>query len=166
MNQDKITLRQGKREDCEILKGLFSETIKAICSSDYNSAQIATWISSTENEERWDEIMHAQTLIVAEIDHVVVGFITLKNGNYIDLLYVHKDFQKQGVASELLPKIETAARHSGQHELFADVSITAKPFFERHGFQVMIEQQVERNGVELKNFKMFKRLVELPYWLP
>ncbi len=35
-------------------------------------------------------------------------------------------------------------------------SITAKPFFEKRGYQVIKSQEVERFGVKLKNFKMIK----------
>ena len=36
-------------------------------------------------------------------------------------------------------------------------SITAKPFFEKRGYRVIREQQVERQGVALTNFVMEKR---------
>jgi putative acetyltransferase len=40
------------------------------------------------------------------------------------------------------------------HLIYAEVSITAKPFFEKSGFRVVTQQTIVRNGVELINFKM------------
>ena len=36
------------------------------------------------------------------------------------------------------------------------VSITARPFFEKRGYRVVKEQQVERRGIRLTNFVMEK----------
>ena len=41
---------------------------------------------------------------------------------------------------------------------FVDASVTAKPFFEKLGYQTTLMQQVARNGELLINFKMEKRL--------
>jgi len=43
--------------------------------------------------------------------------------------------------------------------LFADVSLTAEPFFAKWGFGVEARQQVERSGVVLANARMGKVLV-------
>lgn len=40
--------------------------------------------------------------------------------------------------------------------VFAEVSITAKPFFESKGFKVVKQQVVNIRGVELTNFIMEK----------
>lgn len=37
-------------------------------------------------------------------------------------------------------------------------SRTARPFFEQRGYRVLAEQQVERRGVTLTNFRMEKTL--------
>lgn len=40
-----------------------------------------------------------------------------------------------------------------------EASITAKPFFERQGYQLIMEQSVERKGVWLVNYRMSKKLM-------
>lgn len=47
---------------------------------------------------------------------------------------------------------EAGRRHVPR--LFAEVSITARPFFERHGFVVLTEQQVLVREVALTNYRM------------
>ena len=72
---------------------------------------------------------------------------------YLDRLYVHKDYQKKGIASALCDRLEEncAAAYFTTH-----ASITARPFFEKRGYRVMKEQQVVRKGVKLTNYVMKK----------
>ena len=54
--------------------------------------------------------------------------------------------QGRGVASALCDALPAAR--------ITHASITARPFFERRGWHVVKEQQVERRGVLLTNFVM------------
>ena len=54
--------------------------------------------------------------------------------------------------------VENKARKKHIKIIFAEVSITARPFFEAKGFNVIKEQIVECRGVMLTNFVMEKVL--------
>lgn len=153
-------IRKGQIEDLTELQQLFVDTIKNICKTDYNSEQINVWASSIENSQRWQDIVTKQFLIVAQDNGKIIGFCSLDNGNYIDLLYVHKDYQRQGIAHKLYADIEKEATRQDQTKLTSDVSKTARPFFESIGFKVVSEQTVMRQSVELTNFKMTKKLTK------
>jgi putative acetyltransferase len=153
-----MIIRKGQLEDLAELQLLFVETIKSVCKADYNSEQIEVWTNSIKNKKRWNEIMINQFVLVAQIGNRIVGFTSLDKGNYIDLLYVHRDYQEQGIARKLYTNIEELAKQQGQIELKSDVSKTAKPFFEKVGFKVLNEQIVVRQNIELINFKMTKKL--------
>jgi putative acetyltransferase len=88
-----------------------------------------------------------------------VGFARIDSEGLIDLLYVHPDFQRQGVARELFSEICSWAERRGIRHLRSEVSETARPFFESVGFWVVKAQVVERQGVSLSNFLM-ERLVD------
>ena len=153
--------RKGRLEDLTELQKLFVESVKSVCSADYNAEQIKIWTSSVENIKRWKDIMTYQAVIVAEFNNQIVGFTSLANFNYVDLMYVHKDFQKQGIAKRLYAVIEDIAKENKQTVLTSDVSKTARPFFSKMGFSVVKEQTVIRKGIELTNFKMTKTLTEI-----
>ncbi len=155
---NQTTLREGHHDDFKEIRHLFIETVSGINSADYDNQQIAVWISSIKNEAQWNEKMKKQFILVAQYENKLVGFISLEIGNHIDLLYVHKDFQRQGIAKSLYTEIEKNAKAKGQKSLTSEVSITAKPFFEQVGFKVMKKQIVTRERVELVNFKMIKEL--------
>ncbi len=157
-----IALRKGTLQDLNELQKLFVETVESVCCADYNEDQINVWTSSVKNTQRWNEILTNQMVLVAQCNDKIVGFSSLDNTNYIDLLYVHKDYQEQGIAKKLYMAIEKIAVQHNQTELSSDVSITARPFFEKLGFMVTKKQTVLRQNVELTNFKMTKKLNENP----
>lgn len=88
----------------------------------------------------------------------MVGFAEFETNGHIDCFYVHHDFQRVGIGSSLMSAIENDARTNKISRIFAEVSITAKPFFQRNGFVVIKEQCKLIRGVELTNFIMEKVL--------
>jgi len=54
----------------------------------------------------------------------------------------------------LLQRMIAWVQSRSVRRLVSDVSITARPFFERAGFRLVEAQEVERQGVRLQNFRM------------
>ena len=81
------------------------------------------------------------------------GFGDIDGSGYLDRLYVHRRHQGKGVATALCDRLEQVCAGV----ISTHASITAKPFFEKRGYRVIREQQVERQGVALTNFVMEKR---------
>ena len=153
-----LTLRPGRLEDLAEMQQLYVDTISTICTPDYNAEQIHVWASGIENKHRWRAVLENQYVIVEQKESKIVGYGTLENGSYIDLLFVHKDFQRQGIAAQLLHALEQKAVALTSSGLTSNVSKTAKGLFEKKGFQVIQEQNNFIKGVEIINFKMFKNL--------
>lgn len=153
-----MIIRKGNINDLTEMLKIFTDTITAICKHDYNSDQINAWKSGAENEERWLQVIDHQFVIVAKVNGQMAGFCALDQGNYIDLLFVHKDFQQQGVARKMYTFIEQEATLRKEKILSSDVSKTARSFFEKMGFKVIREQTVDVKGIGLTNYKMEKEL--------
>jgi putative acetyltransferase len=154
-----IKLHQGNLNDLKCVKKLFFDTITFICQKDYNIDQIKAWRSAVENIDRWESLIKNQYFIVAKYNEQIVGFASLDNGNYIDVLFVHKDFQRKGIAQKLYNELEQQAVLNNNLKITSDVSKTAKKFFERNGFfEVAVQIQVRKN-VEIINFKMKKEIL-------
>lgn len=158
MNNLNVSIRIAKLDDLTEMQRIFVDTITTVCISDYNEQQISVWVSGVDNTERWEKIMIEQYVLVAVKGDKILGYGTLNKESYIDLLYVHKDFQRQGIAKLLLDEITKEARQLGQTKLNSDVSKTARPFFVKNGFEQLSEQTNIREGVELINYKMTKHL--------
>ena len=155
---NEITLRTATLGDLPEMKALYRSTIMEVCSADYDEAQRKVWSSSAEKAWRWSDMISSQYVLLAIVDEQIAGFASLDKGNYLDFMYVHKDFQRRGIANLLLTTIENEAVKQGASEITSDVSKTARPFFERKGYAVLKEQENVRDGIILVNYKMYKQL--------
>ncbi|OXA79990.1 putative acetyltransferase [Flavobacterium aquidurense] len=153
-----MDFRKATILDLVEMQEMYIETIKWVCKNDYTPLQIDAWVSGLNNTERWLKLIHEQYVLLATINDQIVGYGTLKNGNYIDFFCVHKDFQRQGIADKVFTELEHEAIKENSKTITADISITAKPFFEKKGFVVKAKQKNMRLGVELINYKMEKEL--------
>lgn len=162
MNLSEISLRLVKSSDLIALQNLFVDTVSSVCKEDYSPDQIKVWTDSVNNTPSWINKMASQYFVVAEIDNQMVGYSSLENNNYIDFLYVHKDYQGRGIANKLYAEIEAEAYKHKATMLNSDVSLTALTFFEKHGFEVLQRKTSKRGGVEIVNFKMRKQLSNEP----
>lgn len=154
-----IQLRALKETDILECITLFQNTIHAVNAKDYSPIQLEAWAPKVNPEVTpgW-QTLSENISYVAEFENQIVGFGDLTEKGYLDRLYVHKDFQGQGIAAAIVQKLEERANELNLEEITTAASITAKPFFERAGFVVMKEQQVEIHGVKLTNFVMRKLL--------
>lgn len=152
-------IRKATNSDIRQIKTLFQETILTINVGDYTPKQAICWAMRGDEENIWKDRIRDQYFIVAEKEKQIVGFAALKPDGYFNSLFVHKDFQKHGIASLLLSNIEEQAQKDNIKEITVDVSITAKPFFEQKGYQVLTKQIVDI-GVKMINYKMAKFLIE------
>lgn len=141
-----MTLRPYRSDDCPALAKLFYDTVHTVNARDYTPEQMDAWADGQVDLASWDASFLAHTTLVAEEEGIIVGFADLADDGYLDRLYVHKDRQGRGVATALCDALPGAK--------LTHASLTARPFFERRGWQVVKEQQVERRGVLLTNFVM------------
>ena len=139
------------------LADLFYRTVHAVCTADYTPAQLDAWADGKVDVAAWDKSFLRHDTLVARMNGEIVGFADL-DGGYLDRLYVHKDHQRQGVATALVQALEELAVSRGERCMTTHASITARPFFEKQGYRVIREQQVERKGLLLTNFVMEKAL--------
>lgn len=101
----------------------------------------------------WDASFRAHKTIIAVKNGEIVGFGDMDETGYLDRLYVHKDYQKRGIAFAICGRLERAAECD---RIFTHASVTALPFFLKRGYRIIREQRVERRGVFLKNYVMEK----------
>ena len=101
----------------------------------------------------WNTSLLNHYSIVVVKDDVIVGFGDIDKNGYLDRLYVHKDYQNQGIATTICDDLENAV---DVDRITTHASITARPFFLRRGYKQIKEQQVVRDGIVMTNFIMEK----------
>lgn len=147
----RVAIRAYRETDCKTLSALFYETVHAVNAADYTREQLSAWAHDKNQLQTRQPALSSQRTLVAEINGKTVGFGSIDAAGCLDLLFVHKDFQRQGIATALCDRLE-----QGYSVLKTYASITAKPFFERRGYEVVREQEVFRYGIALKNYEMQK----------
>lgn len=152
------TIEEAEVTDIKDITQLFFDTIQTINSKDYPKDEIDDWSSWYKDTDKWAERINEQYFIVAKSDDQIVGFSSLAKDGYLDFMFTHKDFQGQGIAKALLTTIEQKAYKQRNNLIYSDVSITAKGFFEKHGFIVEKQQLKKSKEKELVNFRMVKTL--------
>lgn len=148
-----MVIRKYQCEDCKELAKLFYETVHAVNKQDYTQEQLDAWATGTVDFNQWNASLSAHFSVVAVEDDNIVGFGDIDETGYLDRLYVHKDYQRRGIATAICDTLENAV----DTETFCThASITARPFFEKRGYKVVTEQQVERRDIALVNYRMTK----------
>ena len=148
-----MELRLYREEDAAILAQLFYDTVHTINALDYTPQQLDAWAPVHRDMTAWHRSFASHVTVVALIDETIVGFGDMDAQGYLDRLYVHKAFQRRGIATAIVDELERAV---SVPTYTVQASVTAMPFFARRGYQVLRVQQVFRNGVTLKNFWMEK----------
>ena len=175
-----MNLRKYRPQDCAEMARLFYDTVHTVNAADYTKEQLDAWADGRVDLEKWNaSFLKHDTLVAVEGD-TIVGFGDMDDTGYLDRLYVHKDYQKKGIAAAICDRLERDARKRAAFRQETDenarqkeaerarltftthASITARPFFEKRGYVVKKEQQVERRanssavcpGILLTNFVM------------
>lgn len=148
-----MQIRKYQTADCEQLADLFYQTVHKVNAKDYTKEQLDVWATGDVNLNEWDKSFLEHFTIVAIKNEIIVGFGDIDKTGYLDRLFVHKDYQRQGIASAICDEMEQAVTVD---KITTYASITAKPFFEQRGYRTVKEQQVIRNGIFLTNYVMEK----------
>ena len=152
-----IKIRSYQVGDAAQIEQLFYDTVHAINRRDYTEKQVEIWAEQGKIN-RLSRPLENSYAYVAEVNGQIVGFADINSTGYLDRLYVHKDFQRRGIAAKLLDVLETKARDLHLSKVTVDASITAKPFFLANGYSVEEEQSKIVQGISFTNFKMHKRI--------
>ena len=158
LDSNMTEIRQATLEDIPQITSIFRDTITEINSKDYSEEQIKLWASGADDTDKWKERIKKFYFIVAEIENTIVGFAYLTNGNYFDGLFVHKDYQRLGIASKLMRIVESQVMMNGFEIIKSDVSITALPFFDNKNYNVIKKQRKSFKGLVFENSVVEKKL--------
>ena len=153
-------IRVALQSDTVELKQLFQNTVLAINRRDYSQAEVEDWASCGDNLANIKDMIKTHYFIVAvNQQSEIVGFSSITPQGYLHSMFVHKDFQGKGIAIMLLNEIEQYAITNGIMRITSEVSLTARPFFEKRGYIVEEEQKRKANQLPLTNFWMAKQMI-------
>lgn len=154
-------IRAAQQSDTAELRDLFRNTVLMINSRDYSQAEVEDWASCGDDLSKIEDMIKTHYFIVAVNQRSqIVGFSSITPQGYLHSMFVHKDFQGKGIATMLLEEIERYAITAGIMRITSEVSLTARPFFEKRGYIVEEEQKRKANQLSLTNFWMAKGIAK------
>lgn len=148
-----MEIRMYRQSDCKILTELFYNTVHTVNARDYTEEQLNVWATGEVDLEKWNQSLQEHFSVVAVDNGTITGFGDIDKTGYLDHLFVHANYQRNGIATAICNQLEQAV----QGNIITHASITARPFFEKRGYRVMKEQSVERQGIFLTNYIMEKK---------
>ena len=151
-----VLIRPYKPTDAPATLEIFTRAVHETAADNYTAAQLAAWAPSDRDAGAWaQKRMQAETLVAVDDGSTrVIGFTDIDATGYIDMMFVHPEWVRRGVATALLNDVVARALARSIPTLTTHASLTARPFFESHGF-VVTEQRVSvLRGVALTNFAM------------
>ncbi|OAN50498.1 hypothetical protein A6A04_18045 [Paramagnetospirillum marisnigri] len=151
-------LRAMTPDDMPALIALFRASVRQVARRDYHEEQLRAWAPDSIDLTEWTQRHGDRPGWVAVTDGSLSGFCELETDGHLDMMFVHPDRQGQGIASALLVQTESVARQWGLTRLFTEASLTARPFFEARGFQIIESQVVTVRGQDFINIRMEKGL--------
>lgn len=153
-----MILRNYEHKDCDEIYKLFYDTVHSINAKDYSKNQLAVWAKKGIDSKIFCKSFIENYTIIVEENRKILGFGNVDDSGYLDMLYVHKDFQHKGIATMIVSKLETYTLQNNIQSIKTHASITVRPFFEKRGYIIIKEQQVIRDNIYLTNYIMEKLL--------
>ena len=157
-----MEIRRFRETDTAQLCDIYYNAIHNVNSANYTADELEAWAPSNsynvesyaKDTARWSEIMP----FVATQGSTALGFAELEEAGHINCFFVHHEHQGRGAGKMLLEACEDEAKRLGYDKIFAEVSITAKPFFVKMGYRVVRPVLCDIKGMMMKYYDMEKML--------
>ena len=113
-----MVIREYIPSDCERLADLFFQNIHTVNAKDYVKEQLNVWATGNVDLSVWNNSFLEHYTLVAVENDVIVGFGDIDNTGYLDKLFVHKDYQRKGIATALCDRLEAGFAEVQQSRFF------------------------------------------------
>ena len=154
-----LSMRLLTKQDIPQMRALLRSTVLTVNSKDYTHEEVEDWASCGDSVEHWKELLAKNDYIgIFDGQGNIIGFSSMNSEGHLHSMFVHKDWQHQGMASRMLAEVENMAREYGVPKIVVEASITARPFFEKHGYTAVKAQKAKANRLYLTNYVMEKTL--------
>ncbi|HEY9637998.1 MAG TPA: GNAT family N-acetyltransferase [Coleofasciculaceae cyanobacterium] len=128
-----LQIRLAKSEDIEKIIELQSSSIR-LMSLDYNPRQIESLVRSQASAR----LMPDEIVFLACYENEIVGLACLiVDYSLLSGLYVHPNFIRQGIGTQLLDILEKTAIEKECKAIYIISSLTAANFYQAKGYQVI-----------------------------
>jgi putative acetyltransferase len=141
-----IVLRTYEAHDAACTREVFQAAVRRTALSHYTSAQVQAWAPDDIDLDHWGRQRAAAWTVVAVVGGELVGFADLTGAGEMDMLFVHPDHGRRGIASALVGGVVREAARRDLHRIDVRASRVLQPLLERLGFVVDEDRPTNRIG--------------------
>jgi len=156
-----MTIRRYTAPDRAGCHDVYVRAVREGAAEFYTPAQRAAWAPNDTPDHAQPDRFLEQLCWVAEQDGAIIGFMSMSREGYIDMAFVLPEAMGTGLSTKLYEKILEDARGHALQNLTTNASHLARRFFEKHGWRIEYQEDVDRNGVTLRRFHMSLPLTEM-----
>ncbi|MFK8033284.1 MAG: GNAT family N-acetyltransferase [Hyphomicrobiales bacterium] len=156
-----VLVRDFEIRDADAASNVFYRAVHIGAKDFYDEAQRMAWAGGKPEPVSWQKRLEVQVVKVAELNSIVIGFMTLTKHGKIDLAFVAPEAMGMGIARKLYYAILVEAKRLGIKTLTTEASFLAQRFFKKYGWQTLQQQIVTRGSIELTNFLMKLEVSEI-----
>ena len=141
-----ITVRGYQPQDAAPTRGVFHAAVRRTALSHYTPAQVRAWAPDEVDLDRWSHRRATAWTIIALDAGDVAGFADLTEAGEMDMLFVHPDHARRGIATALIADVVREARRRGLRRVEVRASRVLQPLLDRLGFTVAENRPHNRLG--------------------
>jgi ribosomal protein S18 acetylase RimI-like enzyme len=131
-------IRKAKLQDAVEFCDVVRKSITELCEQDHhgNDSRLAEWLENKTVENCKDWIADSKTnTFVAVKNGRVVGVSHIGEDGHLYLCYILPNAIGTGLGKQLLLTAENSVQNCGLSQITLESTITAKGFYESHGYQ-------------------------------
>lgn len=129
------SIRAASEVDIAAIARVHGRAIRVTGLSHYTAAEVASWAAGLDPAFYARALARTEPFEVAVSDAGEVIALGAAKEDEVWLLYTDPDWAGRGIGSALLARAENAIRARGHGLLRVESSLTARGFYERHGYQ-------------------------------
>lgn len=135
---DEINFRVAIETDVPGIRRVIRSAVEGIAAKEYPPEVIVSWgLDNEKTRIKQQELIRNDEELtwVACRGEAIVGFSAFSpKTEELRAVYIAVEVARMGVGSKLLELVETKAKELGLSKLTMHSSLTAAPFYERHGY--------------------------------
>ena len=151
-----MNLRQITIKDQLELKKVYFDAIQSIDEKIYSQVQKRAWSSQVWDNPIFNKsITQGKGWLFCE-KGIIIAFATRYPNNRIALFYCKGNFQRQGLGSKLLHKLENEAKKEGLESLSTEASLMSYKLFLKNEWKIIRKEKITINNIYFERYKMIK----------
>ena len=131
-------IRKAETKDTTEFCHVVRTSIVELCQLDYkgNKSRLSEWLENKteENCNTWITDTNSNSFVAVQEGNIV-GVSHIGHNGYLYLCYLLPSVKGIGLGSKLIIVAEQSIRNLGQSQVTLESTITAKGFYEHHGYQ-------------------------------